>query len=665
MNTLVRRIMRQSRDVYRLQKDYRKFRWCLFMLLALVLMGLASCGKDTQNTTANSKLSGIGIGTPQPGTDGKPMVSPTGHWESIVAASGLAYVGSDNDTLYALKTSNGSVQWHYHAGSSVEVAAVVTGVVYVYADSSLYSLNASSGALLWQHSMNRNITDVIVTGSVVYADTNAEQNAPTVYALNITTGAELWHYTANSISPGMLAVGNGNVYYMEAASIGISPDETMLALSTSDGHVLWHMHLGSTDGLASGTVAQANGVVFVATLHGAVYAVRASDGVLLWHVARPTGQDNPPFPVSPTVVNGIVYTAAQQHIYALRASDGKQVWQYGGSYPVGPIVMPFVIVNGVVYASDGNGHIFALRANDGSQLWQHANMSSQTLIVQNGQVHLFLGDSIATLSAGDGSLLWQRSVANVVGGESWVQPEVVANGLVYTEAENGTVQAFRASDGMSLWQYNIAENAVPLMSPIYSAGITFTASTAYTQALRLIADFGLQTYTPCLDGWKPEGGASNFQYHNLLVSSTPISAINWYNRLQASSMVMSLNANPMFNCPMMTGNDVPPFLTAKQAGTYVRVTFSQTTTYDSALDAVNTLGFRLANPTYERERAQGPQPTWSSMGQESSYSKTHTLLLATTQLNAAMWANQLKATTGVVQVSDVLAALVRSADNAQ
>ncbi|MHB8600525.1 MAG: outer membrane protein assembly factor BamB family protein [Ktedonobacteraceae bacterium] len=652
MNTLVRRSMRYSRDACKLQKDYRKFLLCICMLLALVLVSLASCGA---NTTASNTLTGMGIGTPQPGTNGKSMVSPTGHWESIFAANGIAYVGSDNDTLYALKSSNGSVQWHYNAGSAVEVATVASGVVYAYAGSSLYSLNAASGALLWQHQMKRNIAGVIVTGSVVYADTSAEQNAPTVYALNSATGAELWHYTANSISPGLLAVGDGNVYYMEVAGIGINPNETVLTLRASDGHVLWHMHLDSTDGLASGTVAQANGVVFVATLHGAVYAVRASDGVLLWHVARPTGQDNPPFPVSPTVVNGIVYTAAQQHIYAVRASDGKQVWQYAGSGSVGPIIMPYVIVNGVVYASDGNGLIFALRANDGSQLWQHANMSSQTLIVQNGQVHLFLGDAIAALSASDGSLLWQRSVANVVGGESWVQPEVVADGVVYTEAENGTVQAFRASDGTSLWHYDIPENAVPLDGPIYSAVINFTASTSYAQALRLVTGLGLQTSTPCLDAWKPQGSLAAFeiQNHGFLVSSTPVGAPDWFDHLKGSPEIMTITPDPVYSCPLMGINNNPPFLKANEAGAYVRVTFSQTTDYDSALNAVNALGFRLANPTYEQKRIQGPQPAWSSMGQENSYGKSQTLLLATTQFNADIWANQLKGTTGVVSVSDV------------
>ncbi len=85
----------------------------------------------------------------------------------------------------------------------------------------------------------------------------------------------------------------------------------------------------------------------------------------------------------------------------------------------------------------------------------------------------------------------------------------------------------------------------------------------------------------------------------------------------------------------------------------MRVTFSQTTGYDSALDIVNALGFRLANPTYEQKRAQGLQPAWISMGQETTYGKTQTLLLATTQFNAANWTNQLKDTPVVVSVSGV------------
>jgi outer membrane protein assembly factor BamB len=59
------------------------------------------------------------------------------------------------------------------------------------------------------------------------------------------------------------------------------------------------------------------------------------------------------------------------------------------------------------------------------------------LIVQNGQIQIFLGNAIAVLRAHDGSQIWQRPVANVTDGESWVQPEVVADGTVYTAAETG------------------------------------------------------------------------------------------------------------------------------------------------------------------------------------------------------------------------------------
>src|SRR5581483_450422 len=80
MNKPVRHSRRQSCETCKLHKDYRKSWLCIVLLLALVLVSLASCGT---HTTASSTFTGTGMGTPQPGTNGKPMVSPTGHWESI------------------------------------------------------------------------------------------------------------------------------------------------------------------------------------------------------------------------------------------------------------------------------------------------------------------------------------------------------------------------------------------------------------------------------------------------------------------------------------------------------------------------------------------------------------------------------------------------------
>ncbi len=93
----------------------------------------------------------------------------------------------------------------------------------------------------------------------------------------------------------------------------------------------------------------------------------------------------------------------------------------------------------------------------------------------------------------------------------------------------------------------------------------------------------------------------------------------------------------------------PPHISPGQVGTYLRVIFSSGN-YDAALNAINNLGFRVANPCYEQARARGSKPAWSLMGQEDSFAQAYTLVLATTNNNAATWQSQLRSLHGVTKV---------------
>ena len=624
-----------------------KKRFPLTIALLIVLI-LAACG---QNATTSHKPS-PGPLTPEPGTNSNSIVPSNGHREYIVAANSTAYVGSDNGTLYALNTGNGTVRWQNKIGSSVFVSTVSNGVVYAYADSSAYAVDAENGSKQWQHPFTREIVRMILTNGVLYIDTTAEQNAPSVYALQAGDGSQIWHYTASAETPGLLGVLNGTVYYMEATGLFHNLNETILALRASNGHLLWRFRTQGTDGLANGMPAEANGILYIATLHGAIYSLRANTGALLWHISRPTGQDIPPVPVSPTVVNGILYVAAQQSIYALRASDGGRVWQYNGSGIPNPSMIQAVIGNGTIYATYGGNSIVALRAKDGSLLWQRTASTEDPPILENGLLQLNLSEGIAALRASDGTQVWKYPLKNHEEGTSnTIPPEIVANGIAYIGTEDGTVHAIQAGDGKQLWHYTIQENPVPLSSPIYSAAITFKSATSYQQALRLVTDLGLQTWTACIPDWKPEGDKDSYQYHNLLVSSTPDGAPEWFDRLKASPEVDSIQPNPVFNCPLLRPTNSPQFLASDKTGTYVQVTFSNTVqSYDTALSAVNDLGFRLASPCYEQKHSQGNNSTWNTAGQEDNFAKTRTLLLATTQLNSTQWSGQMSATAGVIKV---------------
>jgi hypothetical protein len=71
-----------------------------------------------------------------------------------------------------------------------------------------------------------------------------------------------------------------------------------------------------------------NGVVYVGSVSGKVYALDASTGTKLWSYTTGGGVWS-----SPAVANGVVYVGSLDHnVYALRASTGHKLWSYTTGY---------------------------------------------------------------------------------------------------------------------------------------------------------------------------------------------------------------------------------------------------------------------------------------------------------------------------------------------
>ena len=639
----------------------------LLVFLSIVLC-VSACGKNipgspTSNSISNNAPLGIGM-TPEPGTNGKPMPQPDGHYESMVASNGVDYAGSDNGRLYALNGKDGAVRWQYNAGAPVYVAAVAQGVVYADAsngnNSVAYAFNASNGGVLWHYNVNDYISNLMVESGIVYIGTAATGNTPRLYALQAANGSLLWSYTARAETPGLLAAGDGVVLYAEILGIGSGNfNEHITALRSSDGAVLWRLPITASDGFARGTPALSNGIIYIGTNNGSVYAVRASDRSVLWHVGRSGGFDFIPLNMAPLLDNGVVYVEGKQGpggesltLFAMRASDGTLLWSKSlGSAP-GPLVDQPQIVNGVIYVVNGVDGLIALKETDGSLLWQHsADQVYGPFVVANGLVQINGGDGVLALRASDGTVAWKSAITSLDSVSSAGPAEVIDDGIVYVATTKGIIQALDASNGATLWRYIIQELAVPT-DPIYGAYVQFASTLSFQQGLRLITDLGLQTIAFCAIQWKPTGSATDFANgHSLVVVATVNSAPLWFNRLQATPGMTSLQASGPHSCPMMQYDPhALNFLDPNAPVTYARATFSSDTDYDAALDAVNNLGFRLANPCYEQARARGDKPAWNTAGQENTFGASHTLLLATTSYNAATWLSQLKTVAGVTSV---------------
>jgi PQQ-like domain len=120
------------------------------------------------------------------------------------------YVGSGDDSVYALNAMDGSLAWRYQTGGEVTSSpVVVSGSLYVGSDDGyVYALNANDSSLLWRYRTGGQVQSSpdVVNGAVYIGSTDNY-----VYALNASNGSLLWQYQTGGLVTSSPAVVNGIV----------------------------------------------------------------------------------------------------------------------------------------------------------------------------------------------------------------------------------------------------------------------------------------------------------------------------------------------------------------------------------------------------------------------------------------------------------------------
>lgn len=220
----------------------------------------------------------------------------------------------------------------------------------------------------------------------------------TIYALQPDRGTTLWTFaTHESHGVEVLALDSQTVYtYIQEQGL-------VYALRASDGQLLWKTHLnivaGRTDE-GTGHIVLDKGILFVNATDlnqgDIIFALRVKDGALLWHY-RAT------FSSGLTASNGVVYVGSTDNngsnsvLAALHETDGKQIW----SYPAIPLSL--AVANNTVYmhsahiptsASDGGNKedmsLLALNAEKGTLLWSRQTIDDAPgpLVIENNMLIL-------------------------------------------------------------------------------------------------------------------------------------------------------------------------------------------------------------------------------------------------------------------------------------
>ena len=380
---------------------------------------------------------------------------------------GIVYITADVSdlgpgTLYALRASDGVEEWHYTSNDFLFAPFVADGIAYanlydaVSQNGNLIALRASDGVQLW-HMNGRGFSfnTPVVDDQVVFVSANENNGSGIVYALRVSDGTQLWHKTTTTF-PSIPFVVKGIAYLLS--------DQGLSALRASNGQLLWNVPVVVNTGLPPQVI---NGVLYLTstTISLEVPATPTSQSSMLPQVGTIGNLLKSVVPMA-SVIQTLPLKQGLSSVYAVRLSDGAVLWHYTMSKENGNNWANWLSINdGTVYVGtfvdQDKSYIYALRSNDGLLLWRqttHQGMPVNAYVasgviylasfINNGSINDGSG-AVYALHTSDGSLLWYHSMYWVV-----YNSPVLVGSTIYVSTASGEVYAFQESNGSLLWHFH-------------------------------------------------------------------------------------------------------------------------------------------------------------------------------------------------------------------
>ena len=244
--------------------------------------------------------------------------------------------------------------------------------------------------------------------------------------------------------------------------------------------------------------AWADGVVYVGSDDGNLYAVDAASGRQRW-MHRTGG----PVSGSPAVAGDRVYVMSYDgRLHALDAATGALQWKFAtqgerrfearGLHGMQPRTQTFsdpfdvylsspVVAGGAVIFGSGDGHVYAVDAASGQLRWRFAtgDVVHASPAVADGRVFVGSWDGkLYALDAATGRELWHAQtgldplMANQQGFQS---SPAVAGDTVYVGCRDANLYAFDARSGQEKWRFPTGMSWV-ITSPAVQAGRVYFAT---------------------------------------------------------------------------------------------------------------------------------------------------------------------------------------------
>jgi len=284
--------------------------------------------------------------------------------------------------------------------------------------------------------------------------------------------------------------------------------------------VQWKFHTG---GQVFSSPAIANGVAYVGSTDGKLYAVDILTGREKWNFVTKVRVTS-----SPAVDDGTVYFGSyDSNFYAADAATGKLKWKFAtggerrfaakhlhGSEPASETMPdPFdfylsspAVWNRAVYFGSGDGNVYALDAASGKLNWKFhtGDVVHASPAIAEGTVFIGSWDSyFYALDAATGAEKWRFKTGddpdthNQVGIQS---SAAVANGMVYFGCRDSRFYALDAHTGQKKWAFDNKGSWV-IGSPAVRDGVVYFATSDSGLFYAVDAATGAVRFSLNFKGW--------------------------------------------------------------------------------------------------------------------------------------------------------------------
>lgn len=239
-----------------------------------------------------------------------PRELPSVRWEADLGAYGKSspvlyenkvYTAA-GDNLFCLDASNGSVIWEKEFADNVgSLLSVFDDRLYAGDDNwNFVAIDPATGNDLWRVRLNGDIRSAPCHASgIVYIS----DDTGGVYALNANDGTVVWALDLNANGVTM-ALADNRLYFLSNRGITGGPSQSVLAVNTSDGAVIWQTGVA---GFAFNSPAISGNTLVLGT-KGHVYALNRTSGAVIWDTDFSTALE---FHGSPAIADGFVYIGSQ------------------------------------------------------------------------------------------------------------------------------------------------------------------------------------------------------------------------------------------------------------------------------------------------------------------------------------------------------------------